>query len=132
MATTFSSPLHIAAQEGHLAVAAILIDRGADISAENEFGGTALAFATGWSHREIVDQIQQASRPSYAFGYSVWFALVAGAAFAAVMAVGTRRFGSTSPVAVASMQPVAIRNSKTSNGTAQPSRSPASSVAIQR
>jgi hypothetical protein len=77
-----NTPLHLAAQEGHTDVASLLIDSGADVDAKNEFGGTA--FASGWGHFDIAEQIEHASQPIAPLGPSVWFVIIAAAATALV------------------------------------------------
>jgi hypothetical protein len=52
-----NTALILAAQKGHMEVVEILIEGGANIKAQNEFGGTAFAFASGRGHRDVVDQL---------------------------------------------------------------------------
>lgn len=47
------TPLHIAAQEGHVEVAYWLLMEGANCSAVNQFGDTPLHFAARWGHAEV-------------------------------------------------------------------------------
>lgn len=48
-----STVLHLAAQKGDVAVAAMLIEAGADIHAEDEFGWTALQQAAAFGHADV-------------------------------------------------------------------------------
>lgn len=55
-------PLLYAAQQGRTEVARILIDSGADVNARSESGGTAMAYAVGWGHRDIVELLRKTLR----------------------------------------------------------------------
>ncbi|XP_061106702.1 ankyrin repeat domain-containing protein 53 [Conger conger] len=47
------TPLHLAATEGLLQCAAVLVQQGADVSAQDNRGQTALDLARVWGHREV-------------------------------------------------------------------------------
>ncbi len=47
------TPLHEAAAMGHLEVARLLLERGADVNAKNKHGFTPLHFAAGIGHTDV-------------------------------------------------------------------------------
>jgi ankyrin repeat protein len=52
--TTNSAPLHFAAEYGHVEVVKILLEKGANIGAQNQNGYTPLHFAAEYGHVEVV------------------------------------------------------------------------------
>lgn len=55
-----STPLMLAASNGHADVAKTLIAAGADVHAKNQAGATALGIAKGAGHHEIVEVLRAA------------------------------------------------------------------------
>ena len=53
------TPLHFAAMNNHLPVVQHLIERGAKIDSESEFGNTAIDYAKLHHHFNIVDYLAQ-------------------------------------------------------------------------
>ena len=51
------SPLHLAAYRGHRDIVALLVDRGANVDAVDNYGWTALHLAAYRGHRDIVELI---------------------------------------------------------------------------
>lgn len=53
-AGTLRSPLHLSARHGHVAICKSLIDRAADLHAQEQHGATALALASMYGHSPVV------------------------------------------------------------------------------
>ena len=53
-----STPLHVAAEAGHKAVAELLIAKGADVNATDKSGATPLQIATQKGHKDIVELLE--------------------------------------------------------------------------
>jgi len=56
------TPLHYAAEHGHLDVALLLIERGADVNSRNNEGKTPLDVAREEGHVEVARVIEEHSR----------------------------------------------------------------------
>ena len=52
-----SSPLHLASREGHVDLAWMLLERGADVSAQTKDGWTALHFASRYGHVDLAQML---------------------------------------------------------------------------
>ena len=59
MGTAFAGPIHDAAKNGDLAGVQAELDKGADVNAKNENGGTPLLYATLSGHREIDERLEE-------------------------------------------------------------------------
>jgi len=57
--TAFAGPIHDAAKNGDLAGVQAELDKGADVNAKNENGGTPLLYATLSGHREIDERLEE-------------------------------------------------------------------------
>ncbi|QOJ78899.1 ankyrin repeat domain-containing protein [Infirmifilum lucidum] len=52
------TPLHYAADGGHLEVARLLLDRGADVNTRDNDGRTPLDLARAMGHKEVVELLE--------------------------------------------------------------------------
>ena len=50
-----NTPLHLAAMNGKIDVAKVLLKHNADVNAKNNEGRTALHYATDFNHRDLVE-----------------------------------------------------------------------------
>ena len=57
--TAFAGPIHDPAKNGDLAGVQAELDKGADVNAKNENGGTPLLYATLSGHREIDERLEE-------------------------------------------------------------------------
>ena len=48
------TPLHIAAREGHIDIAELLINKGADVNAKNNYGKTPFDYAKNEEIRQLL------------------------------------------------------------------------------
>ena len=53
------TPLHLAALEGHPDVAALLIEKGANVNARDKLGRTPLEFAESSGHEEVAALLRE-------------------------------------------------------------------------
>lgn len=51
--------LHKAAQFGHIELASLLLERGADVNPRNERDKTPLHYAVSWGHAEMADLLRR-------------------------------------------------------------------------
>jgi ankyrin repeat protein len=52
-----------AARDGYSEIVELLVARGAQVHAQNEYGNSALGLAEGWGHREVVELLKR--RPEW-------------------------------------------------------------------
>ena len=53
------TPLHVAANEGNIAVARVLLAHGAEVNAQDNWGGTPLRLAADKGHKEVADLLRR-------------------------------------------------------------------------
>ena len=77
------TPLHIAAQEGHVEVAYWILMEGADCGVANQFGDTALHHAARWNHVEVARLLLKGGAPVNARNSLGWTPLHSAVAYSA-------------------------------------------------
>ena len=60
--TDAATPLHLAPTHEHKQIACLLLERGADVSAQDVFGTTSLHLALQWGHVEVVHMLIDAAQ----------------------------------------------------------------------
>jgi cytohesin len=66
------TPLHFAADGGHKEIAELLITKGVDVNAKNEWGGTPLHYAAYWGSKEIAELLLAEGADVNAKGKDGW------------------------------------------------------------